>query len=295
MRASIRSALSGAWFIIKLVIPLYILADVLLYFDLLSPVSFLFKPLTGMLFLPQEAAVALAAGVLLNIYAAIAFAAPLGLNGFQWTILGVFLGVCHSLPVESAIMSRLRVSYGYSVLLRITVACLAVLPVLFLPQSWFHEVLEQAQPTAVIREGFGQMLSSSLLNAASLTFKIVCLISVLSICLDLLNRSVIITKKLRKVNALFSIIVGLFLGITYGGTLLARELQQGSLTTKDLFFVATFLMICHSVVEDILLFVLLGANFWVIFSIRMTAALFVSVSLSLLVPRVSSFDLFIRK
>lgn len=128
--------MSSAWLILKLVVPLYILSDFLLYYDLLRHISFLFTPLTELLHLPAEAAVAVAGGMLLNVYAAIAFAAPLGLTAYQWTILGIFLGVCHALVVESAIMAKLGVSYGYSIVLRIVGAFLAVLPVLFLPPSF---------------------------------------------------------------------------------------------------------------------------------------------------------------
>ena len=118
LRESLESAVRSAWLIVKLIVPLYILADILLYFDLLRHITFLFTPVTAFLGLPGEAAMAIAGGVLLNLYAGIAFAAPLGLTPYQWTILAVFLGVCHSMIVECAVMKRLGVSYGYSVVLR---------------------------------------------------------------------------------------------------------------------------------------------------------------------------------
>ena len=94
---SLRSAVQSGLLILKFVVPLYLLADILLYFDLLRPLGFLFAPVTSLLDLPPEAAVALAGGVLINIYAGIAFAAPLDLSPYQWTVLAVFLGVCHSM------------------------------------------------------------------------------------------------------------------------------------------------------------------------------------------------------
>jgi hypothetical protein len=33
------------------------------------------------------------------------------------------------------------------------------------------------------------------------------------------------------------------------------------MSNKDVFFVATFLMICHAIIEDTLLFVIFGADF----------------------------------
>ena len=73
---SLQSSLSSGILILKLVIPFYILADILLYFDLLRPVSQLFLPVTSILQLPAETAMAITAGIFLNLYAAVAFAAP---------------------------------------------------------------------------------------------------------------------------------------------------------------------------------------------------------------------------
>jgi hypothetical protein len=134
---SLKSAGASSLLILKFVIPLHILADILLYCDALEPLTFLFAPITALLDLPAEAAMAVAGGVLLNIYAGIAFAAPLDLSPYQWTILAVFLGVCHSMIVECTIMAKLGISYGYSIVLRGAGACLTVLPVLFMPASFF--------------------------------------------------------------------------------------------------------------------------------------------------------------
>ncbi len=81
-------------------------AEVLYFYDVLSYVAFLVEPLTLVLDLPKEAAFSIISGMFLNLYAAIAFAAPLDLSARDWTILGVFLGICHALIVETAIMKK---------------------------------------------------------------------------------------------------------------------------------------------------------------------------------------------
>ena len=88
---SLKSSVESGLLILKFVVPLYVLADMLIYFDLLKYLGVVFAPFTTLLDLPAEAAVALASGVLINIYAGIAFAAPLGLSPYQWTVLAVFL------------------------------------------------------------------------------------------------------------------------------------------------------------------------------------------------------------
>lgn len=279
LRDSLQSALRSALLILKFVVPLYILADILLYFDLLRYVGVLFAPLTSLIDLPPEAAIALAAGVLINIYAAIAFAAPLELSPYQWTILGVFLGVCHSIIVESAIMARLGISYLYSVVLRGVGAFLTVLPVLFMPAWFFKGTAGMDEVTDVIAPQYPDvlvMLAHSLGKALVLSLKIIILISLIIVIMDLLKSSTLVRNHLDRFNTSFSIIAGQLLGITYGAGILIREASRGSLSRQDILFIGTFLMICHSLVEDVLLFVLFGANYWIIIGIRLTAALLIS-------------------
>nr|WP_320012809.1 nucleoside recognition protein [uncultured Desulfobulbus sp.] len=273
---SLRSAVKSGLLILKFVIPLYILADVLLYFDLLRYLGALFTPLTAPLDLPPEAAVALAGGVFLNIYAAIAFAAPLGLSAYQWTILAVFLGVCHSMIVESAIMAKLGISTLYSVILRSVGACIVVLPVLFMPHSWFADAAATQQTNPEQFSSFLSMLLNSMTQALQLSVKIIALISLIIVVMDLLKRAALLQKHMEKVNTSFSIIAGQLLGITYGAGILLREASRGTLSRENILYIGTFLMICHSIIEDVVLFVLFGANYCVIIGVRLPAALLIS-------------------
>ncbi len=272
LQESLGAALRSSLLIIKLVIPLYILADILLYFDLLQYISFLFSPLTSFLGLPVEAAMALAGGVLLNLYAAIAFAAPLGLSPYQWTIMAVFLGVCHSLVVESAIMKRLGVSWLYSIVLRVVMAFVTVLPVMLMPESFFGTTVQQGGASLTHYNSLAAMLLGSTVNAAVLSFKIICLITLIIFFMDWLKSTRMIKAYADRVSSSFSIIVGQLLGITYGAGILIREVEAGRMGEKDIFFVATVLMICHAVIEDTLLFVIFGANLWVIVAVRVVMA-----------------------
>lgn len=285
LRESLCSAGSSALLILKLVIPFYILADFLLYFELLRPVSALFSPITGILQLPDEAAMAICAGVFLNIYAAVAFAAPLGLDGQQWTILGVFLGVCHSLPVENSIMKKLGISFFYSTFLRVSMAFLTTLPLFLLPASLFTGKVSGTSIELQSHGTISELLIHSLLNAALLSFKIIFLITCVIFLMDALKRSRLIAIYGSRVNTSFSLLTGQLLGITYGAGILFKEVESGNLTRKDIFFIGTFLMICHSLLEDPLLFVLFGANYWVIVGSRLFMATVAALLLNRLFVR----------
>ncbi len=280
LRESLKASFASAILILKLVIPFYILADILLYFDLLRPVSILFSPVTSILQLPVETAMAICAGVFLNIYAAVAFAAPLGLSSYEWTILGVFLGVCHSLPVENSIMKKLGISFLYSTTLRISMAFLTTLPLFFLPATFFTGEGSGKEIQLASYSSIPDMLLHSLANAAILSAKIIILITLVIFLMDAIKRTKFITNYGQRVQTSFSLLTGQLLGITYGAGILFKEAESGNLKKKDIFFIGTFLMICHSLLEDPLIFVLFGANYWVIVISRLAMACLVTMLLS---------------
>jgi len=276
LRQSLQASFTSALLVLKLVIPFYILADILLYFDLLRPVSFIFSPVTTVLQLPAETAMAICAGVFLNMYAAVAFAAPLGLSSYEWTILGVFLGVCHSLPVENSIMKRLGISFLYSTLLRVSMAFLTTLPLFLLPDSFFTGKTSGKTIELATYSSIWETLQHALLNAAILSAKIICLITAIIFLMDWIKRTKFIIDYGQRVQTSFSILAGQLLGITYGAGILFKEADSGNLQKKDIFFIGTFLMICHSLLEDPLLFVIFGANYWVIIISRLSMACLVT-------------------
>ena len=273
IKKTLNTSLKSSILILKLILPLYILADILLYLGWLDYISFIFEPITTVLNLPSETALALAAGILLNIYAAIAFAAPLGLSPYEWTILGVFLGVCHSMLIESAIMKKLGISYGYSFMLRVSVAFLAVIPLYFMPLDWFDNNIVLNSSKRIIYDSFFLMFENSIYSALILSVEVIILIVSIIFVMDLIKTSKIVQEYQKKVSTSFSIAAGLILGITYGAGILIAEAKSGALSKKDIFFIATFLMICHSIIEDTLLFVIFGANYWIMVVIRFILAL----------------------
>jgi len=272
-KETLQASVSSAWLVLKLIIPLYILADLLLYYDVLKTISFLFEPITNLLDLPKEAALGIAAGMLFNLYAAIAFLAPLELSAYQWTILATFLGVAHSLVVESAVMKKIGISYTYSFVLRISMAFIAVIPIFYMPKELFDaQVAVNESIAKIIYTDVFELLQNSFYNASILSIKVIILVTVIIFLMSYLKSTKMMQNYQKKVNTSFSIMAGLILGITYGAGILIHESKTGNLNRVDLFYIATFLMICHSVVEDVLLFVIFGANGWIVITIRLLMA-----------------------
>ncbi|MDX2495567.1 MAG: hypothetical protein QNK27_11450, partial [Desulfuromusa sp.] len=70
-------------------------------------------------------------------------------------------------------------------------------------------------------------------------------------------------------------IIGMTLGLSYGGGLIIREAQSGRLSKQDIFSSVALMGLCHSIFEDTLLLMVLGAHisgiFWgrLLFSLLM--------------------------
>lgn len=269
---SLKTSLKSSLIILKLVVPIYIIADVLFFYDLLSHISFLFEPITSFLHLPPETALSIVSGMLLNLYAAIAFAAPLDLSPKEWTILAVYLGICHALLVETAIMTKLGISKYYSIALRVISGLIVGFLTALLPDSMFGTTHVKNDFETTTYDSISSLLANSSLEAIVLSVEIIILITTLIFVLDFIKSLKFVKEYSNKVNSAFSITIGVILGITYGAGILISEYEKNTLSKKDIFFIGTFLMICHAIIEDTLLFVIFGANFWVIVVLRVVFA-----------------------
>ncbi len=284
-KETIKTSLQSIWIILKLVIPIYIIADILFYYNLLEYIAFIVEPITTAIGLPAEASLSIISGMFLNVYASVAFAAPLDLTVHQWTILAVFIGICHSLIVESVIMKKIGLSNLYSYSLRIITGFIVAFITTLMPSSWFSSSIVENTYTKVVYNSLFELLSNSLLSSMILSFKIIILITSLIFIMDFIKTRKFIEDSKKNVSKGFSLTVGIFLGITYGAGILIKEVESGKISKDDIFYIGTFLMICHAIIEDTLLFVIFGADFTMAIVIRTIAAVIFSYILLLVYKR----------
>jgi hypothetical protein len=74
-------------------------------------------------------------------------------------------------------------------------------------------------------------------------------------------------------SAVLPLFTGIFLGIAYGAGIIIRSAADGRLSKRDLFLTGLFLATCHAVVEDVLIFVVLGGDAVVMLGLRLLLAL----------------------
>lgn len=66
-------------------------------------------------------------------------------------------------------------------------------------------------------------------------------------------------------GSLVPLLAGLFLGLVYGAGILISVSQEEGLGAEERLALAVFLVTCHSVIEDVAIFVLLGGSaFWML-------------------------------
>jgi len=105
----------------------------------------------------------------------------------------------------------------------------------------------------------------------------------LSNLLSPLSRLLGMSKK-----TIFPLVVGLTLGLAYGAGVIIQIAKEGELSKKDLYLLLIFLIACHSVIEDTLLFVAMGANGWLLLSFRIVVALILTILASKNIDKILS-------
>lgn len=278
------SSLNTSKIILVMVIPYFLLAELLLYFELMPYIASIFEPFTKVLNLPPETALALAAGILLNLYAAIAFAAPLDLSVYDWTILGLFLGVLHSIPVESTIMKKLGISWSRSVIFRVVMAFIVLIPMILIPSHYLFDNPELIQKSVykidhTPTESFFDFMVIKTLEAITLSIEIIILITLVLFFTTLIKGLRFLKKFKHHLSVIAAMTTGVLIGITYGAGVLLKEAKH--MTKQQVMSVCYFLMVAHALIEDTLLFVIFGADIVLLIGIRLFFAVLVFLLINL--------------
>ncbi len=77
-------------------------------------------------------------------------------------------------------------------------------------------------------------------------------------------------------KAIFPLMIGLFFGLSYGAGVIIESAEEDDISKKDLYVLMIFLIACHAVVEDTLLFVVIGANLWLLLGLRVGVAIIIT-------------------
>lgn len=143
---------------------------------------------------------------------------------------------------------------------------------------------------------FGLYLKESVLGSFNSVKTMASIIIPIMVCMEILKDSNIldkISKKLKFISdffnmshmTIFPMLVGFIFGISYGAGVIIESAEEGNLTKNDLYILMIFLIACHAVIEDTLLFGVVGVNLWLLFTLRVGVALVITFISSKIIPK----------
>ena len=133
--------------------------------------------------------------------------------------------------------------------------------------------------TLYIKESFTGSLNSVITMAK--------IIIPLMVVMEILKDSNVLSKLSKKLSpiakflkisneAIFPLVIGLIFGLSYGAGVIIESAEEYNIGKKDLYTLMIFLIACHAVIEDTLLFVVVGANLWFLLTIRLVVAVIIT-------------------
>jgi hypothetical protein len=271
--ASLRDALRVFRELAIIIVPIGIVTRILEQLGLINVFGDLLAPLMQLVGLPGELGLVWATAMVVNIYGGMmvfATVAPgLELTVAQVTVLGTMVLIAHSLPVELRVAQKVGTRLRAMLLLRVLSAFALgfILERIYLFSGTLQQPNQALWTPAETGSDWGAWGLAQLENLLLIFLIIFTLIMLLAL-LKRVGVTELLTRLLQPLLALLGLgreaaplaIIGMTLGISYGGGLLIREVESGKLSRKDVFISLALMGLCHSIIEDTLVVMVLGAH-----------------------------------
>ncbi len=118
----IHKGLQSFWLLCKIMVPVYVIVNVLNATPVLPWIAEQCAPLMDFFGLPGGAATAIVIGMTINIYACVAATAALNLTPEQMTVVAVMIGISHNNIMETAILQKTGAPIKYLLPMRFIAA-----------------------------------------------------------------------------------------------------------------------------------------------------------------------------
>jgi len=297
LKKAIQDWLTEVWVIfsslMKIMIPALIIVRCIELLGWIEALGEMIHPVMILVGLPGETGLVWMAAMMGNIYTGMAVFYQLGmaeqLTIGQVSVVSSMMLIAHSLPIEIAIARAVGISLWFTLCLRIGGAfifgfiCFQTYSHLALlqepaPQLWQPEIADPSWGYWFLTQGQTIAMALAIIAVLTLFLRILRVLGVERLIHFLLAP---VLRLLGIATAASNIIiVGLTLGLSFGGGLLINEARRGHIAGKDIFMSMAFLGLCHSLIEDTLLMLLLGADLSTIVFARLAFSLLAILALS---------------
>jgi hypothetical protein len=282
--------LQTTWTLGKIIFPITLLVTIIGHTPLLDWLARILSPIMSLIGLSGEAAIPLVLGNVLNLYAAIGAILTLDLSVKEVFILAVMLSFSHNLLVESAVATKVGIRMSVVLAVRIGLALFSAAAINFFWQGGSETAqygfVSSAQTAEVT--GWGSIIYQGLESAALGVFQLALIVIPIMVGIQIMKdlnwlnwfskAMSPFTKMLgMKENTSTTLAAGLVFGLAYGAGVMMQAVKEDGVKKKDLYLAFIFLVACHAVVEDTLLFIPLGIPLWPLFLIRLVTAIVLTI------------------
>jgi len=269
----LRQTVKTSYVLFRIIVPIALGVRLLEQAGAIDLLGRLLAPLMALVGLPGSMGLVWATTLVTNLYGGMVVLAGVapgaGLTAAQVTVLATMMLVAHAIPVEASIAQRAGTRFRTMAALRVAGALL--LGALLNLAYTVSDTLQQANRALWTPPPRDPSWSGWAAGEARNLLYIFLIILTLLVLMRLLERLGIInglTRLLRPVLTLLGIsdraaplaIVGMTLGLTYGGGLIIQEARAGQLSRHDVFCALTLVGLCHSFIEDTLLMMVIGGH-----------------------------------
>lgn len=286
--------------LLKILIPISIIVKILSEFGLITILGQYLSPAMNIIGLPGETGLVWATGLVTNIYGALIVFFTLSttqtFSVAQITILAGLLLIAHTLPVELRIAQKAGASLLFQFLLRVLTAFFFAW---ILYQSFTLFNILQEPGTVLWEPGpIDTTLTGWIIGELRNYLMIFLIITALVALMYILKKTGIIDKLnnilepflefigLTKAAAPITII-GTTLGLSYGGALIINEAKSGKLTKKDVALSISLMGLSHSLIEDTLIMLAIGASIIGVLFARILFTIIIMIVLVQIITRMS--------
>lgn len=278
-----------SWELIRITVPIAILTKILEQLGLIASLGVVLEPVMSIIGLPGSLGLVWATAIFTNLYGGIAVFATLApgldLTGGQITVLCSAMLIAHSLPVELSISKRAGANLMPIGLIRLVGAVLYAF-IINRVCLYFHIWREKADLlfTADVASGNLLQWAGELLRNQGLIILIIFCIVLCMRILKTIGFLALLEKILAPILPFFGMgrqaapitVVGMIMGIGYGGALIIRETCTGKMAKKEVFNSMALMGLCHGLVEDTLVMAAIGGKIAGIFWGRIVYSLIVT-------------------
>jgi len=289
LNRGLQQGLKTTWTLGKVIFPITLIVTILQFTPVLPWIIDLLTPLMGLIGLSGEAAVPLVLGNTLNLYAGIAAIISFEFTVKEVFIMAIMLSFSHNLFIESAVATKVGVSWWVIVGVRVGLALLAA-TVINLVWNGGSELAQYGFVSSpeVVPNGWVEIALHGMETAILAILQLALIVIPLMIIMQIMRERGWMTAMSNKLapfmkllgmdkSASMTMVAGLTIGLAYGAGLMIQAVKEDGVSKKDMYLALIFLVSCHAVVEDTLVFIPLGIPVWPLLVIRVSTAILLTM------------------